>query len=108
VPVKCDIFMSSKTRKIAKKGQPCVNHPNNLKTEECERCHRFFCEECYVEEWHETFFQQFIGQKREIVKNIYCKPCRKRVVRIRMIAYIGILLLFFLPIILWLSVSIFS
>ena len=91
--------MPKKTRKIGKKqGPPCVNHPDNCNTQECERCKKFFCSECIVEDWHENFFSQFIGQKRDFIQKIYCKPCEKRVRRIRVIASVGILFLFGLPI----------
>ncbi|MFX0016577.1 MAG: hypothetical protein ACFFB2_18755 [Promethearchaeota archaeon] len=97
----------SKTRtKNHKKGNPCINHPNIFNTQECERCHEYFCPECFIEDWSVNFFQQFIGQKRDFVQKIYCKPCQKRVTRIRMIAYIGLLLLFGGPIMLWLITAV--
>jgi hypothetical protein len=99
--------MTKFKRKISKKGTPCVNHPKNLVTQECERCHQYFCSECYVEDWHETFFHQFLAQKREVVKTIYCIPCQKRVVRVRMIAYIGFLSILLLPIIIVVIMAIF-
>ncbi|MHA2176260.1 MAG: hypothetical protein ACXACP_01285 [Candidatus Hodarchaeales archaeon] len=98
--------MPKKTRKIGKKqGPACANHPNNHNTEECERCKKFFCSDCIVEDWHENFFSQFIGQKRKYIQKIYCKPCEKRVVRIRLLANFGLLILFGLPIVLWLLIS---
>ena len=98
--------MPQKQRKISKKaGQSCVNHNDNFITEECERCHKFFCSDCIVEDWHESFFTQFVGQKRAFTKKNYCIPCQKRVVRVRLIGYSGLLLLFGLPIVLWLLIS---
>ena len=95
--------MGKKERKIARKsGKPCINHSKNYDTTECERCHEYFCTECIVEDWHESFFSQFLGQKREFVKKDYCIPCQKRVVRIRLLSYIGLLALFGIPVILWL------
>lgn len=94
--------MPQKQRKITKKaGEPCINHSDNFNTEECERCHKFFCSECIIEDWHESFLTQFIGQKREFNRKKYCFSCQKRVVRVRLIGYIGLLLLFGLPIVLW-------
>ena len=98
--------MGQKNRKIAKKpGKPCVNHNSNYTTVECERCHKYFCSECTVEDWHESFFSQFVGQKRSFSKKDYCIPCQKRVVRVRLFGYIGLLSLFGLPIVLWLMLS---
>ncbi|MHA1972339.1 MAG: hypothetical protein ACTSW1_05065 [Candidatus Hodarchaeales archaeon] len=88
-------------RKAVKKGKPCFNHPNNFETEECERCHKFFCSECYVEDWNENFYQQFLGKKREFIKRIYCKSCHRRIIRIRIIAAAGVLALFLIPFIIW-------
>ena len=88
-------------KKKRKKGFACTNHQNNYETKQCERCDQYFCEECYVEDWHENFLHQFIGQKRDFVKRIYCLPCQKRVVRVRLIAYLGILLVFAIPFVLW-------
>lgn len=93
--------MTKLKRIKTKKSHPCINHPNINETKECERCHQYFCSNCYLEDWHETFFGQFLARKREVVKTIYCKPCQKRVVRIRMIAYLGLLTLFTLPIVIW-------
>lgn len=98
--------MAKARSKKRKKGQACVNHPNNFETKECERCDNFFCEDCIVEDWSVNFFQQFIGQKRDFVQKIYCKPCYKRVVRIRMIAYVGLLVLFGGPVVLWIITNI--
>jgi hypothetical protein len=98
--------MSQKSRKISKKpGVSCANHSDNYITVECERCHEFFCSECMVEDWHENFFTQFIGQKRNFSKKDYCIPCEKRVVRVRLLSYFGLLSLFGLPIVLWLLLS---
>lgn len=99
--------MSQRKHRSSKKDLACINHPANLDTKECERCHNYFCSECYIEDWHETFFQQFVGQKREMVKKIYCVPCQKRVIRVRMIAYIGLLVLFLSPVLLWALIAIF-
>lgn len=99
--------MAKKRSKTQKKGQSCVNHPNRFETKECERCDDFFCEDCIIEDWSVNFFQQFIGQKRDFVKKTYCKPCYNRVVRIRMIAYVGLLVLFGGPIVLWLISNFF-
>jgi hypothetical protein len=94
--------MGKKTRKISKKrGVACTNHSDNFETKECERCKKFFCSDCYVEDWHESFLSQFVGQKREFVKKIYCKPCQKRVVRVRLIGYGGLLLILVLPFVIW-------
>ena len=94
--------MGQKTRKSSKKrGLACVNHSANLVTKECERCHKFFCSECYIEDWHESFLTQFVGQKRDFIKKIYCKPCQKRVVRVRLIGYSGLLIIFILPFVIW-------
>ncbi|MFX1517768.1 MAG: hypothetical protein ACFFC6_15805 [Promethearchaeota archaeon] len=90
-----------------KKGQACVNHPNRFETKECERCNEFFCEECIIEDWSVNFFQQFIGQKRDFIQKTYCKPCYRRVAQIRMIAYIGLLVLFGGPIALWFISNVF-
>ena len=98
--------MGDSKRKISRKQGPvCTNHSTRFDTEECDRCHKFFCADCSVEDWHENFFSQFIGQKRDFIKKNYCKPCQKRVVRIRLAAYIGLLLMFGLPILLWLLIS---
>jgi hypothetical protein len=94
--------MSQKKRKLSKKrGSACVNHPNNFETKKCERCHQFFCSECFIEDWHENFLSQFVGQKRDFIKKIYCIPCQKRVVRVRLLAYSGLLVLFVLPFVIW-------
>ena len=98
--------MNKKKSKKKKTGQPCINHPDHFETKECERCNEYFCSECYVEDWSTNFFHQFIGQKRDFIQKFYCQPCRKRVVRIRVIAYLGLLLLFGGPIVLWLIQSI--
>ncbi len=94
--------MAKTKEKQHRKGRGCVNHSNNFETKECERCHEYFCPDCYIEDWSVNFFQQFVGQKRNFVKKIYCKPCRNRVIRIRMIAYLGLLILFGGPVVLWL------
>ena len=93
--------MTNKKSKKRNTGQACINHQNDFETKECERCHEHFCPKCFVEDWSVNFFQQFIGQKQDFVQKIYCKPCQRRVVRIRMIAYIGLLFLFGGPIVLW-------
>ncbi|MFW9905909.1 MAG: hypothetical protein ACFFFH_16425 [Candidatus Thorarchaeota archaeon] len=99
--------MSKKRSKKEKKGQACVNHPNTFETKECERCKNYFCEECIIEDWSVNFFHQFLGQKRNFVHKTYCKPCYKRVVLIRMIAYAGLLALFGGPVVLWILINIF-
>ena len=99
--------MSTKRKKRKEKGQPCINHPNNYDTEECDRCQQFFCSECYVEDWQENFLQQFIGQKRNFQKKFYCYSCQRRVNRVHMIAYLGLLALFVTPILIWLILSFF-
>ncbi|MFX0170776.1 MAG: hypothetical protein ACFE9L_02540 [Candidatus Hodarchaeota archaeon] len=91
--------MVKEKRRISRKEPPCVNHPNNYGTKECKRCNQYFCSECYIEDWHETFFHQFLAQKREVIKTVYCKPCQRRVVRVRMIGYIGFLIILTLPLI---------
>ena len=94
--------MGKKARKISKKrGVACTNHSDNFMTKECERCKKFFCSDCYVEDWHESFLSQFVGQKREFIQKIYCKPCQKRVVRVRLIGYSGLLLILVLPLVIW-------
>ncbi|MFW9856856.1 MAG: hypothetical protein ACFFFG_17540 [Candidatus Thorarchaeota archaeon] len=93
--------MSKRRREKQKQGASCVNHPSRYETMECERCHQNFCSECVVEDWHETFFQQFIGEKRKMVKQVYCIPCRQRILRIRVIASIGLLTILLLPLVLW-------
>ncbi|UCE13090.1 MAG: hypothetical protein JSV04_12970 [Candidatus Heimdallarchaeota archaeon] len=97
--------MPKKKRKESKQGPACVNHEDRFDTEECERCHEFYCPNCYVEDWHENFLQQFVGQKRDFIQRIYCTSCQKRVVRVRLIAYIGLLLLFGTPFVLWFLLS---
>ena len=99
--------MTKKKSKNLKTGEVCINHPDNYETKECERCHEFFCADCITEDWSTNFFQQFIGQKRDFIQKIYCHPCRTRVVRIRVLAYLMLLLLFAGPIVLWLISSIF-
>ncbi|MHA2306020.1 MAG: hypothetical protein ACXACU_11570 [Candidatus Hodarchaeales archaeon] len=99
--------MSTKRKKGKEKGYPCVNHPKNYDTEECERCQRFFCAECYIEDWQENFLHQFIGQKRDFIQKIYCIPCQKRVGRVRMIAYLGLLAIFVTPFAIWLILQLF-
>ncbi|MFX0084731.1 MAG: hypothetical protein ACFFAU_03580 [Candidatus Hodarchaeota archaeon] len=99
--------MSKMKDKKKEKGSSCVNHPDNYDTEECERCRKFFCSECYIEDWQENFLHQFIGQKRDFIKKIYCEPCQKRVRRVRMIAYLGLLGLFVTPFVIWFILSIF-
>ncbi|MHA2225574.1 MAG: hypothetical protein ACXAC8_10250 [Candidatus Hodarchaeales archaeon] len=89
--------MAKKKRTKQKKELSCVNHPDRFETAECERCHQHYCSECYVEDWSVNFFQQFIGQKRNFVQKVYCEPCQKRVVRVRMVAYLGLLVLFGAP-----------
>ncbi|MFX1282067.1 MAG: hypothetical protein ACFFB5_00365 [Promethearchaeota archaeon] len=100
--------MTKKKEKQLRKGHMCVNHPNNFETKECERCNEYFCSDCYIEDWSVNFFQQFLGQKRDFIQKIYCKPCYNRVMRVRMIAYLGLLLLFGGPIVLWLLSSVLS
>ncbi|MHA2138200.1 MAG: hypothetical protein ACXABU_08435 [Candidatus Hodarchaeales archaeon] len=98
--------MGDKDRRISRKQGPvCANHTDRFDTKECDRCHKFFCTDCNVEDWHENFFSQFIGKKRDFIKKIYCHPCQKRVVRIRMAGYIGLLLMFGLPVVLWVLIS---
>ncbi len=99
--------MSTKKPKRKEQSQPCSNHPSNADTEECERCHKFFCAECYIEDWHENFLYQFVGKKREFVKRVYCSPCQKRVQRMRLIAYLGLFILLVGPFILWFILNIF-
>ncbi|MHA1995002.1 MAG: hypothetical protein ACW97Z_10710 [Candidatus Hodarchaeales archaeon] len=85
--------MGDKDRRISRKQGPvCANHTDRFDTKECDRCHKFFCTE-------------FIGKKRDFIKKIYCHPCQKRVVRIRMAGYIGLLLMFGLPVVLWVLIS---
>ncbi len=99
--------MGNTKRQISrKKGSVCVNHSGSYDTKECERCHKFFCTDCIVEDWHENFFSQFIGQKRDFIQKYYCKPCQTRVVRIRLAGYIGLLLMFGLPVVLWVLLSV--
>jgi hypothetical protein len=98
--------MGDKSRRISRKQGPvCTNHKNRFDTKECERCHKFFCSDCIIEDWHENFFSQFIGQKRDFIKKNYCHPCQKRVVRIRLAGYIGLLIMFGLPVVLWMLIS---
>ena len=100
--------MGQKIRKIAvKSGKPCVNHKTRYDTVECERCHEFFCPDCVVEDWSENFLLQFVGRKRDFIKKDYCILCEKRVVRVRLFGYIALLLLFGLPILLWLLLNLF-
>ena len=99
--------MSKRKDKKKEIGPACVNHPDNYNAKECERCRKYFCSECYIEDWQENFLHQFVGQKRDFIKKIYCKPCQKRVARVRMIAYIGLLGLFGTPFVIYMILSIF-
>lgn len=99
--------MSTKRKKKKEKGHSCVNHRDNYETKECDRCQQFFCSECYTEEWQENFLHQFIGQKRDFIMKIYCIPCQRRVNRVHMIAYLGLLALFVIPFTIWLILSFF-
>ena len=103
-----DTQMSHKKGRKKEKGVACVNHPDNYDTKECERCDKFFCSECYVEDWQENFLHQFIGQKRDFIKKIYCNPCQKRVLRVRVIAYLGLLALIGGPFFLWFILNFFK
>ena len=90
-----------KQKRLKKRGPACINHPANFETKKCERCKQYFCSECFVEDWHKNFLSQFVGQKRDFIKKIYCIPCQKRVVRVRLLAYSGLLILFVLPFVIW-------
>jgi len=90
------------------KGISCVNHPDNIETQECERCHKYFCQECLIEDWSENFYQQFLGKKRQFTSKIYCRPCQKRVNRARVITSIILLTLLISPLLLWALVAITS
>ena len=90
------------------KGIPCVNHPDNIETQQCERCHKYFCQDCLIEDWNENFYQQFLGKKRQFTSKTYCKACQKRVIRARLITSIILLALFMSPLILWALIAIIS
>ncbi|MHA2271075.1 MAG: hypothetical protein ACXACI_04375 [Candidatus Hodarchaeales archaeon] len=86
-----------KAGKPRKKGKPvpraCINHPEVSGIRRCERCGSWACRDCIEEVWHQTFLRSFIAEKRRFEKELLCPDCSRRISRIRVAAYLFVLIL---------------
>jgi hypothetical protein len=89
-----------RTGRATKKGKQvpraCKNHPEVSGIQRCERCGAWVCRDCIEEVWHQTFLRSFVAEKRRFEKEMLCQDCARRISRLRLAAYIFVLILLLL------------